>query len=157
MLDAAYKLPPKALVAQAAGGTWALICLAPFEPGGKIRLTQQRPAEGDKGDAGIQDMLGALFGKNAAHQTDRQVYPIPGAQQLFQTEGAAGPDAGVKVGGADFYSVRAADLIELQQPVQAAVTVPAHLGKDGEVGPAGPPHLADDPPGEPKAVSTLPP
>ncbi len=51
-----------------------------------------------------------------------------------------------------FLPVCAADLIELQQPVQAAVTVPAHLGKDGEVGPQGPPHLADDPPGEPKAV-----
>ena len=102
------QLPPKALVAQAAGGTWALICLAPFEPGGKIRLTQQRPAEGDKGDAGIQDMLGALFGKNCRPpELIGRSNPIPGAQQLFQTEGAAGPDAGVKVGGADFYSVRA--------------------------------------------------
>ena len=72
MLDAAYKLPPEALVAQAAGGTGALVRLTPFEPGGKIGLTQQRPAEGDKGDAGIQDMLRAFFGKNAAHQTDRQ-------------------------------------------------------------------------------------
>ena len=133
MLDAAYKLPPEVLVAQAAGGTGALVRLTPFEPGGKIGLTQQRPAEGDKGNAGIQDMLGALFGKNAAHQTDRQVYPIPSAQQLFQTEGAAGPDAGVKVGGADLYSVRAADLIELQQPVQAAVAITAlvRMAKSG--------------------------
>ncbi len=96
MLDAAHKLPPKALVALVAGGAGALLGLTPLQAGSKVGLAQQSPAERDKGDAGIQDMLGALFGKNAAHQTDSRSIPSPGAQQLFQTEGAAGPDAGSK-------------------------------------------------------------